>query len=145
MALLLFPTGALMNFSKLASQQKIRLLLAEDHTILRQGLARMLEQESDIEIVGEAENGEQAVRLAAQVQPDVVLMDMGMPVMDGIEAAREIHRTLPEVRIIALSMHEDAEGAETMLAAGASLYLVKTCPTQEIIQAIRSCAKSNIP
>ena len=133
-----------MNFSTLMNQQKIRLLLAEDHTILRQGLARMFEQESDIEVVGEAENGEQAVTLTEQIHPDVILMDLVMPVMDGIEAARRIHRTHPEIPIIGLSMHEDAEGAETMLAAGASLYLVKTCPTQTLIQAIRSCAQSEI-
>jgi len=131
-----------MNFSKMTHPQKIRLLLAEDHTILRQGLAQILEQESDLEIVGEAENGEQAVRLATQVLPDVVLMDMSMPIMNGIEAAREIHRGLPDVRIIGLSMHEDEEQIEAMLAAGASFYLCKTGPTQDLIQTIRSCAQS---
>jgi DNA-binding NarL/FixJ family response regulator len=133
-----------MNFSQLMQPQKIRLLLAEDHTILRQGLAQMLEQESDIDIVGEAENGEQAVALAAQMLPDVVLMDMSMPIMNGIEAAREIHHGLPEVRIIGLSMYEDEERIEAMLAAGASLYLCKTGPTQALIHAIRSCAKSKV-
>jgi DNA-binding NarL/FixJ family response regulator len=133
-----------MNFSQLNHPQKIRLLLAEDHTILRQGLARILEQESDIEIVGEAENGEQAVRLATHVFPDVVLMDMSMPIMDGIEAAREIHRGLPDVRIIGLSMYEDEDCVEAMLAAGASLYLCNTGPSPALIQAIRSCAKNKV-
>lgn len=131
-----------MDFSKLINQQKIRLLLAEDHTILRQGLAQMLDQESDMEIVGQAENGAQAVQLAAQIVPDVILMDMSMPIMSGIDAAREIHRTLPQVRIIGLSMHEDEASAADMLAAGASLYLTKTGPTQNLIQAIRSCTKN---
>lgn len=133
-----------MSLFQLTHPQKIRLLLAEDHTILRQGLAQILDQESDIEIVGEAENGEQAVTLATQVLPDVVLMDMSMPIMNGIEAAREIHRGLPDVRIIGLSMYEDEESVKAMLAAGASLYLCKTGPTQTLIQAIRSCAKNKV-
>lgn len=126
-----------MNFSKLSNQPKIRLLLAEDHTILRQGLAHLLSQESDIEIVGEAANGEVAVALASQVHPDVILMDMGMPLMNGIEATRRIHRDFPEIRIIGLSMYDEIEHAEAMLAAGASRYLSKTGPADQLIALIR--------
>ncbi len=133
-----------MNFSKLNTQSRIRLLLAEDHTMLRQGMAKMLGQESDIEIVGEAPDGEAAVKLALRLRPDVVLMDVGMPRMDGLEATRVIRHDLPEVRVIGLSMYEEAERADAMLAAGASMYLTKTCLTQDLIAAIRSCAKTKM-
>lgn len=116
-------------------------MLAEDHTILRQGLAQLLSQESDIEVVGEAENGEMAVELVPLVHPDVILMDMGMPKMDGIEATTRIHRDYPGIRIIGLSMYEEAERADAMLAAGATSYLTKTGPAQDLIATIRSCAK----
>jgi DNA-binding NarL/FixJ family response regulator len=130
-----------MNFSKLSNQSKIRLLLAEDHKILRQSMAQLLSQESDLEIVGEAADGEAAVKLASQMHPDVVLMDLGMPKMDGIEATRVIRSNLPQVQIIGLSVYDEAEGADAMLAAGASMYLTKTHPVQDLIAAIRSCKK----
>jgi DNA-binding NarL/FixJ family response regulator len=131
-----------LNFSKLNNQPKIRLMLAEDHTILRQGLAKLLGQEDDIDVVGEAPNGEVAVKLAAQVHPDVILMDMGMPIMDGIEATRRIHSSFPEVSIIGLSMYDEMDRADVMIAAGASLYLTKTGPAQDLIDAIRKCAQA---
>jgi len=130
-----------MRFSKPISYSKIRLLLVDDHTILRQGLARLLTQEPDIEIVGEAPDGETAVKLAFQLRPDVVLMDVVMPKMNGVDATRAIRGSLPEVRVIGLSMYEAMESADAMLNAGAVMYLTKTLPVQQLIAAIRSCAK----
>jgi DNA-binding NarL/FixJ family response regulator len=133
-----------MHFSKPVTDLKIRLLLADDHTILRQGMAQFLGQEPDIEIVGEASDGEAAVQLAAKLQPDIVVMDLEMPKMTGLEATRRIRRDLPQVGVIALSMYEERERADAMLAAGASMYLTKTGPAQELIAAIRSCMKTRM-
>ena len=131
-----------MSFSKISTPSKIRLLLVEDHTILRQGMAQFLGQEPDIEIIGEASDGEAAVRLASQLHPDVVLMDLGMPKINGIEATRTIRHDMPQVRVIGLSMYEERESAEAMLAAGASMYLTKSGPAKDLIAAIRNCMKS---
>jgi DNA-binding NarL/FixJ family response regulator len=125
-----------------SSSSKIRLLLAEDHTVLRQGMVRLLGQEPDIEIVGEAPDGETAVKMAMQLQPDLILMDVGLPRMNGIEATREICRNVPQVQVIGLSMFDERERAEEMTSAGACLYLTKAGPAQELIAAIRTCAKT---
>jgi DNA-binding NarL/FixJ family response regulator len=113
-------------------------LLADDHKIVRQGLAGLLEIEPDIVVVGEAEDGEEAVELARQLQPDVVIMDVTMPRMSGIEATRLIRRDLANTRVIGLSMHAASDMAGAMCAAGATAYLPKGGPSEDLIAAIRA-------
>jgi PAS domain S-box-containing protein len=126
------------------SQQKdiateIRVFLVDDHKIMRQGLARLLNSEPDIVVVGEASNGSAAIGLIRERKPGVVLMDISMPGMDGIEATRRIHEQMPEVKIIALSMFEEGNLAEAIIEAGALKYLSKSGPSEAVINAIRSC------
>jgi PAS domain S-box-containing protein len=117
---------------------RIRVVLVDDHVVTRQALAVLLSQEPDIHIVGDASDGESAVSLAVQVRPDVVLMDVNMPGLDGIQATRAIHEQLPEVRIIGLSMYEEAERADAMRNAGASDYLTKSGSPDAVLAAIRA-------
>jgi PAS domain S-box-containing protein len=115
----------------------LRVVVADDHEIVRQGLAALLGDEGTIEVVGEAGNGQQAVELAERLRPDVVLMDVSMPVMNGAEATRRIKQDLPETRIVALSMREEPEVRQKMQAAGADRYVLKTAPYKELLAAIR--------
>jgi two-component system response regulator DegU len=117
----------------------IRLLLADDHRMLREGLRRSLVDEG-FDVVGEAADGEEAVELVEQHVPDVVLMDVTMPNMNGVEAVKRIHATHPEVRVVMLTMHADAEVVADAIRSGASGYLVKDCSTDEIAEAIRLAA-----
>jgi DNA-binding NarL/FixJ family response regulator len=117
----------------------IRLLLADDHRMLREGLRRSMVDEG-FDVLGEAEDGAEAVRLASELRPDVVLMDVSMPEMNGIEATRRIHGALPDVRVIMLTMHADAEVISEAIRAGASGYLVKDCSTDEVAEAVRLAA-----
>jgi LuxR family maltose regulon positive regulatory protein len=112
-------------------------VLSLSHDIVREGLALMLKETDDIEVVGEASNGREAVSLTGELRPDVVIMDVSMPLMSGEEAARQIKGHLPQTRIIALSMHEDAEVVERMHQAGAENYLLKTAASEELLAAIR--------
>ena len=121
-------------------QRKVRVLLADDHQILRQGLAELLCCEEDIEVVGGAADGAQAVEMAMQLNPDVVVMDISMPRKTGIEATRELSRLAPHVRVIGLSIHPKADMAGAMLQAGAANYLNKDGPIEDLVAAIRSCA-----
>ncbi|MFP5256578.1 MAG: response regulator [Acidimicrobiia bacterium] len=114
----------------------IRLLLADDHRMLREGLRRSMIDEG-FDVVGEAENGEEAVRMAEELQPDVILMDVSMPEMDGVEATRAITRSEDAPRIIMLTMHADAEVLADAIRAGASGYLVKDCSVDEVADAVR--------
>jgi len=116
----------------------IRVLLADDHKLLRQGLRTLLEEESDIVVVGEASNGRMARELARRLRPDVILMDVAMPDLNGIEAARQISSLLPAIRLLALSMHADKRFVAGMLKAGATGYLLKDCDRGELLSAIRS-------
>jgi DNA-binding NarL/FixJ family response regulator len=115
----------------------IRLLLADDHKILREGLRVMLEQDDAFDIVAEAETGRAAVRLAKELCPDAVIMDIALPDISGIEATREILKDCPETKIIALSMHTEKRYVREMLTAGASAYLVKDSAFDELIRAIK--------
>ncbi len=117
----------------------IRLLLADDHRMLREGLRRSLVEEG-FEVVGEAGDGEEACDLVDELLPDVVLMDVTMPNMDGVEAVKRIHEAHPEVRVVMLTMHADAEVVAEAIRNGASGYLVKDCSTDEIAEAIRLAA-----
>jgi signal transduction histidine kinase/ActR/RegA family two-component response regulator len=123
-----------------AAGRKIRVLLVDDHTIVRQGLIGLLMQEADIEVIAEAGDGRQAIELAHSNRPEVVVMDLSMPVMNGIEATRRIKAELPGTQIIGLSMYEEADQAEAMLEPGAKAYLSKGGPSQDLIAAIRVAA-----
>ncbi len=123
--------------------KKIRVLLVDDHPVMRQGLARLLQASRDIEVAGEASDGYSAIRIALKVRPDVALMDVNMPEMDGIQATRIIHGLAPDVRIIGLSMFEAGDQARIMKEAGAVAYLSKSEPAHAIIAAIRACVGSS--
>lgn len=123
------------------SEGKIRLLLADDQTLLRRGLAGLLNRNADMEVVGEAENGEQAVQLAEALDPDVILMDVRMPVMDGVAATRELTRKGCRAGVIILTTFDDDEYIFEGIAAGARGYLLKDAEYEELSQAIRTVAK----
>ena len=117
----------------------IRLMLADDHRMLREGLRRSLADEG-FDVIGEASDGDEAVRLASTLKPDVILMDVTMPDVDGVEATRRIHQQHPEIRVVMLTMHADQSVISEALRAGASGYLVKDCSTDEIAEAVRMAA-----
>jgi len=120
----------------------MRVLVVDDHTVVRQALALMLSQESDIEVVGEASNGKTALELARSLKPDVVLMDVNMPVMNGIEATRAIHGEIPGISVIGLSMYEKNEQATPMFDAGAVGYVSKSDAPDILLAAIRACYRN---
>jgi DNA-binding NarL/FixJ family response regulator len=120
-------------------------MLVDDHAVVRVGLTRLLSQEPDIEIVGEAADGQEAVEIADAVRPDVILMDKSMPRLDGVGATRLLHDRFPDVRIIGLSMFEKAESAEDMRDAGAVAYLIKSGPIDAVVAAIRAARTSPSP
>jgi two-component system, NarL family, response regulator NreC len=122
------------------SLDKIRVLLADDHTILRAGLKMMLNAQPDIETVGEASDGRQAISEAERLSPDVVIMDITMPECNGIEATRHIKRLLPDVRVLVLTMHENEEYLFQTLRAGAAGYMLKEAADTDLISAIRVVA-----
>jgi len=121
---------------------KTRVLLADDHVMMRGGLRMLLEQNAELAVVGEAEDGRETVRLAKKLSPDVVVMDIAMPDMNGIEATRQIIAEHPGIKVIALSMHSDRHFVSEMLKAGATAYLLKQCAVDELIMAIRTVLKN---
>ena len=120
-----------------SSARILRVLLADDHKVVREGLAILLNEQADIKVVGQATNGREAVDLTHELQPDVVVMDVSMPLMDGDEATRQIRREMPQTRVVGLSMFEEPALRERMHRAGADRYVIKTAPAEELLAAIR--------
>jgi len=121
--------------------QPIRILLADDHTIVRQGLARLLREQPDLKVVGEAVNGRIAVEKTLELRPDVVIMDIAMPLMNGIEAAKRISKQLPKTKILILSMYSHEYYIHELLETGISGYILKEASGQDIINAIFAAMK----
>ncbi|MBN3883357.1 MAG: response regulator transcription factor [Nostoc sp.] len=119
----------------------IKVLLVDDQSLIRQGLRALLELESDLEIVGEAENGEEAINLVAEFQPDVILLDIRMPIMDGVAATREIQKRFVKTKILVLTTFDDDEYVSAALKNGAMGYLLKDTPSEELAVAIRAVHK----
>jgi two-component system response regulator DegU len=123
--------------------RKIKILLVDNHEILRRSLTALLKSQGDMEVVGEAENGEASIRMVRELSPDVVLMDINMEGMNGMEATRIIRSERPATAIIGLSMFDDAEYAEEMLRAGACRYITKSGESEALLRAIRACYRKD--
>jgi DNA-binding NarL/FixJ family response regulator len=119
-------------------EAKIRVLLVEDHAVVREGTAELLNRQIDMEVVGEAGDGQVAVEMAARLIPDVVLMDVAMPVLDGIAATRQIKAQRPTIAVLALTAHDEDQYVFALLEAGAAGYLLKTVRSQELVEAVRA-------
>lgn len=117
---------------------QIRILLADDHTILRDGIRALLEDEDDMTLIGEADDGHAAVRMVCQLEPDVVLMDIAMPMLNGLEATRQIKRLRPRAKVLVLTMHDNEEYIRQVLASGAMGYILKDAAARDLLSAIRS-------
>jgi DNA-binding NarL/FixJ family response regulator len=120
---------------------KIRVLLTDDHAILRVGLRAFLERYDDVEVAGEAQDGAEAVRLVQELRPDIVLMDIAMPGMNGLKATQQIRRQYPETRVLILTQHEDRQYVMPLLQAGASGYVLKRALGADLISALRTVAR----
>src|SRR3954449_7645955 len=125
------------------NMKRITVLLAEDHQIVREGFRSLLKHETDIEVVGEAETGRQAVQLARTLHPAVVVMDIAMPLLNGLEATRQIRKELPEVKVLILSAHSDDAYVEQVAALGAAGFLLKQTSSEVLAKAIREVQKGN--
>lgn len=125
------------------ADKTIKVLLVDDHPLVLDGIRARLEHERCIQVVGEANNGEQALSLAAHLQPDVVLMDISMPVMNGLEATRCFHERFPKIRVLILSMHDNQEYITSIMQSGASGYILKDVSSQEMVGAIISVHQGN--
>jgi two-component system response regulator NreC len=122
---------------------KIRILLADDHAVVRQGFKLILNQQPDMEVVGEAKDGVEAVKLAHDLKPNLVIMDIAMPVMNGVEATRRIMENDPDCRVLILSMHKDAVYVRETLRAGARGYLLKESIDNDLLRAVRAVARGD--
>lgn len=121
--------------------KRISVLISEDHMIVREGLRKILEMESDIEVIGEATNGREAVEMARKLHPDVIVMDIAMPLLNGLEATRQICQAVPDACVIILSAHSDDAYVEKAMELGAKGYLVKQTSAQFLADAIRAVGK----
>ncbi len=128
---------------ELPSSTKIRVLLADDHTILRQGIRMLLETQPDMEVVGEATNGREALEQAQVLHPLVVLMDISMPELNGLEATRLIKQEMPQTQVVILTMHEAEEYLIKILQAGATGYVLKQAADRELIEAVRTASRGD--
>ncbi|MGD8521358.1 MAG: response regulator transcription factor [Desulfobacterales bacterium] len=122
----------------------IKIFLADDHTIVRQGLAKLLEAEPNIKVVGEAQDGREAVDKVQKLKPDIVIMDIAMPLLNGIEATRQIKKILPQIKIIILSMHSHDRYISELINLGASGYLLKDATGGEIVKAVFAAMKGDV-
>lgn len=120
------------------NEMKIKVLIADDHQLFREGLANLLFSASDIEVIAQAENGKDAIEKAKHFKPDVALLDIAMPKMNGIEATRELKKVLPNLKIVAVSMHSDKQYVKGILEAGADGYLLKNCTYRQLTDAIKT-------
>lgn len=123
--------------------KKITVLIVDDHTMVREGFLKLLETENDIEVIGQAESGRAAVELTEKLHPDVVVMDIAMPQMNGLEATRQIHQLDPDVKILILSAHSDDAYVENVMKSGAAGYLIKQSSAHSLSEAIREVHKGN--
>jgi DNA-binding NarL/FixJ family response regulator len=125
------------------ASEKIKVLIADDHQIVRDGLRALLEKEADLQVIGEATDGRTVLRMIREQAPRVVIMDVAMPNSNGIEATIQIKKEFPEVKVIALSMHDDRRFVLSMIKAGASGYLIKDCAFKELVRAIQVVVVQN--
>lgn len=125
-------------------QKIIRILLADDHVVVRAGTRQLLTRQPDLEVVGEASNGQEAVDLTAELAPDVVVMDVRMPGMSGVDATRKVKESHPDVAVLVLSAHDDDEYVFALLQAGANGYLLKTAEAEELVKAIRTVMRGEL-
>lgn len=126
------------------NEMKITVMIADDHMIVRDGIRSLLEKQPDIEVVAEADNGRTALKHALQLSPDVIIMDIGMRELNGIDASRQIIDKLPDIKILALSMYSDKQFIKGMLKAGASGYMLKDSASRELVDAIRIVANNKV-
>lgn len=130
-----------MRCGRRSGMKRIRILLADDHAVVRQGFKMILAEQADMEIVGEAGNGREAVALAESLKPDIVVMDVAMPELNGIEATRRMAEAAPHARVVALSMHKDSVYVREILRAGARGYLLKDSVAGDLVSAVRAVAR----
>ena len=123
------------------SGKPIRILLADDHSVVRQGFRMILSKHADLEVIGEASNGREAVELAQRLVPDVAVVDIAMPEMNGVEATRQIRQNVPECQVLVLSMYKDAPYVRETLRAGAKGYLLKDSIDEDLVKAVRAVAR----